>query len=101
MLRRTLALAALAAAPALIGFEAARSQEPIPFSLLRATNVARMRAEKINGGLTVYRPARCMYERGGVSAWWPATSKGSPSASWAALPAGSSSICPPAWRRRS
>ena len=62
MLRRhPLALMALAAAPMLITLEAARSQEAIPFSLMRATNVARMRAEKLNGGLTVYRPQACMF----------------------------------------
>jgi hypothetical protein len=31
----------------------------------RAANLARMRAEVINGGLGVYRPALCMYERSG------------------------------------
>jgi hypothetical protein len=31
----------------------------------RAANLARMRGELINGGLGVYRPALCMYERSG------------------------------------
>jgi hypothetical protein len=31
----------------------------------RAVNLARMRGELINGGLRVYRPALCMYERSG------------------------------------
>ncbi|MDM7954550.1 MAG: hypothetical protein QUV07_15225 [Cyanobium sp. CZS 25K] len=31
----------------------------------RAVNLARMRAEVINGGLGVYRAASCMYERSG------------------------------------
>lgn len=37
----------------------------IPFSRLRATNIARMRAETINGGLSEYRSASCMFEQGG------------------------------------
>lgn len=31
----------------------------------RAANIARIRAESLNGGLGVYRPASCMHERGG------------------------------------
>lgn len=65
--RRTLALMALMAGTALLPLAPLKSQEAIPFSLMRATNVARMRAEKINGGLGVYRPAACMYDRGGGS----------------------------------
>ena len=36
-----------------------------PFSTLRAVNLARMRAESINGGLIVYRAQRCMFEDNG------------------------------------
>ncbi|MCP9850863.1 hypothetical protein [Cyanobium sp. Morenito 9A2] len=59
-MRRLLALTAglaLFTAPPLL------AQSDFPFNLQRATNVARMRAEKLNGGLGVYRPDRCMYDR--------------------------------------
>ena len=32
---------------------------------LRAANLARMKAEELNGGLTKYCPANCMYVQGG------------------------------------
>lgn len=41
------------------------SYEFFPFTRQRATNVARMKAEGLNGGLSLYRPAACMYNRGG------------------------------------
>ena len=34
-------------------------------SSIRAANLARMKAETLNGGLQVYRPAACMYKQGG------------------------------------
>lgn len=34
---------------------------------LRAANLARMKAEQLNGGLTKYFPANCMYVQGGGS----------------------------------
>ncbi len=54
-------LAILSATPSL----AQDSYELFPFTRQRATNVARMYAERLNGGLTVYRPDACMYNRGG------------------------------------
>lgn len=39
--------------------------ERVPLARLRAANVARMRAERINGGLSRYRTASCMYQVGG------------------------------------
>ncbi len=57
----TACLALLAATPSL----AQDSYELFPFTRQRATNVARMHAERLNGGLRVYRPDACMYNRGG------------------------------------
>lgn len=57
----TACLALLAARPSV----AQDSYELFPFTRQRATNVARMYAERLNGGLTVYRPDACMYNRGG------------------------------------
>ena len=60
------ALALLLAAP-LAGPAPARAQmtQEQAFQRGRASNLARMRGEVINGGLGVYRPALCMYERSG------------------------------------
>ncbi|MFO7628728.1 MAG: hypothetical protein R6W06_04275 [Prochlorococcaceae cyanobacterium] len=62
---RPFALLAASTSLALVALGPVGAQEALPFSLMRATNVARMRAEKLNGGLTVYRTASCMYARGG------------------------------------
>ncbi len=35
---------------------------PVPYSAIRALNLARNVAVQTNGGLGVYRPAQCMYE---------------------------------------
>ncbi len=60
------ALALLLATP-LVGVAPARAQisQEQAFQRGRAVNLARMRAEAINGGLGVYRPAACMYVRSG------------------------------------
>lgn len=60
------ALALLLATPlaTVLPARAQMSQEQA-FQRGRAVNLARMRGELINGGLRVYRPALCMYERSG------------------------------------
>ena len=60
LLAPAVALPQLAIAPA-----RAQQQSAPPFSTLRAVNLARMRAETINGGLIVYRAQRCMFEDNG------------------------------------
>ena len=40
----------------------AQADAPVPFSAVRALNLARNTAIQRNGGLSVYRPAQCMYE---------------------------------------
>jgi hypothetical protein len=40
----------------------AQADAPVPFSAVRALNLARNTAIQSNGGLNVYRPAQCMYE---------------------------------------
>lgn len=54
---------------------AAQAQES-GSSALRAANFARMKAETLNGGLQVYRPAACMYQQGGGSCRIKSTSPG-------------------------
>lgn len=49
-----LAASLLAAAPAL-------AQPAMPYSSIRAINLARNTAVKLNQGLSVYRPAQCMF----------------------------------------
>lgn len=48
----------------LLGLQPARGQSdaPVPYSAVRALNLARNTAIQTNGGLSVYRPAQCMYE---------------------------------------
>ncbi|MCP9786890.1 hypothetical protein KBZ04_11605 [Cyanobium sp. N5-Cardenillas] len=60
------ALALLLAAPlaTILPARAQMTQEQA-FQRGRAVNLARMRGEVLNGGLGVYRPALCMYERSG------------------------------------
>ena len=41
-----------------------RAEPSMPMAQPHAANLARMRAESLNGGLTSYRAAGCMYETG-------------------------------------
>ena len=45
----------------------AQGSRPIPLTQPKAANLARMRAELLNGGLGQYRAASCMYETGAGS----------------------------------
>jgi len=53
----------------LLGPNAATAQisDPLPLAQPKAANLARMRAESLNGGLGHYRAASCMYETGAGS----------------------------------
>ena len=45
----------------------AQATRPLPLAQPKAANLARMRAESLNGGLSQYRAASCMYETGAGS----------------------------------
>lgn len=55
---------------------AVRADQSLPFAQTKATNLARMRAESLNGGLGTYRAAGCMYETGGQSCLASKTDEG-------------------------
>ncbi|MEO1004106.1 MAG: hypothetical protein AAFX65_13480 [Cyanobacteria bacterium J06638_7] len=61
---RPLATAAVALVASLFagsGLTGSPAQAQVTFSAVRALNLARNRAVQLNGGLSVYRPAQCMY----------------------------------------
>lgn len=90
-------LAVVAARPCL----AQDSYELFPFTRQRATNVARMYAERLNGGLGTYRPDACMYNRGGGDCLVKGDAEGYIFRFLGGLPAGRSSTWPPRLKPRS
>lgn len=60
--RVRLAAAALSCASALLLASPLRAQQDgVPFNAIRALNLARNTGVSLNGGLSVYRPAACMF----------------------------------------
>lgn len=53
---------ALLLAGGLMATAPALAQSAVPYSAVRAINLARNTAVQLNGGLSVYRPAQCMFE---------------------------------------
>ena len=51
----------------LAGIGAIKAAPALPLAQPKAANLARMRAESLNGGLGSYRAAACMYETGASS----------------------------------
>ena len=49
------------------GIGAVEAAPSLPLAQPKAANLARMRAESLNGGLASYRAAACMYETGASS----------------------------------
>lgn len=45
----------------------AQTANPLPLAQPKAANLARMRAERLNGGLGEYRASSCMYQTGAIS----------------------------------
>ena len=54
----------------------AQATRPLPLAQPKAANLARMRAESLNGGLSQYRAASCMYETGAGSCLESISDKG-------------------------
>lgn len=57
-----LLLLLIGVASSMTGSEAIAQFTNYPFAQTKAANLARMRAERLNGGLGQYRADRCMYE---------------------------------------
>ena len=54
----------------------AQASKPLPLAQPKAANLARKRAESLNGGLGQYRAASCMYETGAGSCLESISDKG-------------------------
>jgi hypothetical protein len=68
-------LAALLVAAAGLGLASPALAE-MPLSQVRAANLARMQAERINGGLSRYFTANCMHQKGGGACMVKSDSQG-------------------------
>ena len=64
MVRKSLGALALGAALA-SGLTSLPASAEMALSQIRAANLARMEAERINGGLSKYFAANCMHQKGG------------------------------------
>ncbi|MCS5707229.1 MAG: hypothetical protein VKN17_03435 [Cyanobacteriota bacterium] len=53
---------ALLLAGGLLATTPALAQDAVPYSAVRAINLARNTAVQLNGGLSLYRPAQCMFQ---------------------------------------
>ncbi|QBE69997.1 hypothetical protein SynWH8101_2423 [Synechococcus sp. WH 8101] len=54
----------------------AQSNGALPLAQPKAANLARMRAEALNGGLSLYRADQCMYETGAPACLLSKTQRG-------------------------
>mgnify|MGYP001551294326 CR=1 FL=1 len=54
----------------------AQTNGSLPLAQPKAANLARMRAESINGGLSLYRADRCMYQTGAPDCLLSKTNQG-------------------------
>jgi hypothetical protein len=68
---------------------------------LRAANMARMTAEKLNGGLNVYRTAACMHQQSGGSCLIQTSKEGFLFRFTGGSPGWQQSGQPPRWKQRS
>jgi hypothetical protein len=67
LMRRTLSRFSAAALALTAGLLIGPAQAQMADSQIRAANLARMEAERLNGGLSRYFTANCMHQRGGGS----------------------------------
>jgi len=76
MIKRSIVLSVALAALTVPTFALSGWAQGNGASPVRATNMARMAAEKLNGGLQVYRVAACMHQQGGGPCLLKASAQG-------------------------
>ena len=76
MLKRTIVLSFALASLTVSGVSLPARAQSNGSSSMRAANMARMKAETLNGGLQVYRAAACMHQQGGGPCLLKSTSEG-------------------------
>lgn len=76
MVRRMIVLSLALASSTLTGLSVPAHAQSNGSSPLRAANMARMKAENLNGGLQVYRAAACMHQQGGGPCLLKASAEG-------------------------